>query len=306
MKTRIKKTYWCHLLAIGYLFIFFLTSCEKEITPYAPGEGQEAYVNFYSAVEVVAQRQTEPLHENNMIYIQDSVKSELFPYVFPTFTNTTSDGRQFPEIAGSDITPTWTGNNDQIRSNVFWQPLPMNDFYRFIFTSTNKVFLKDITLSLAPKSFTMLYLTESPESDNAYTIVAVPAGELKGVEKKVKVQVVNLATDWGSIDIVLTDRNGDIVDTNLPENLAFGKYSTYALLDPQYANGYKKLALRIRKHGEENFTLSTNIDAVPGSSYIVVVKGFAKEATRYIKKSNTEQARIEITPSLRVHNRRLY
>lgn len=288
-------------IVIGIALIALLNSCKKDIETYIPGDGQEAYVNFYNATEIIHHSGNLDLAKNNMIYVNDSLKNDYFQRQFFKFSDLKFDGRQFPNMHGNwpDV---WTGPGQVNGSQVLWQPMPQADFYRFIFTSVNKVFLKDITASLAPKSYTTFYLAESPESDNDYTIVSVPV-EPKGIEGRVKIQVVNLSTDWGPIDVVLTDKVGNIVETDLPQNLGFSKYSPYAELDIKYANDYKQLVLKIRQHGSENFTLSTTVDALSESTYAIVVKGFANETTRYIKTSDTENLRVQVAPGLRVHNR---
>lgn len=291
-------------IVIALFVLGTISGCEKEITPYVPGHGEESYVNFYNAVEAIAQDESQNLSIDNMIYINDSVKNEYLQPAFSKFTSTVKDGRQFPHTFTSNyLHNIWAGNI--FSGNVYWLPLPAQDFYRFIFTSANKSFLKDITLSIAPKSFTTLYLTESPHADNEYAIIAVPVSPVRKVGK-VQIQVVNLATDWGNIDAVLTDRKGNEIPTALPSNLGFGKYSDFIEVDPTYADEYNQLVIKFRKHGESRFTLTTAISAIPGRAYSIVTKGFANEALRYIKKSDNQDVSVKIIPSLRVHNRIIY
>lgn len=288
-------------IATCLMLMILLGACKKEIDTYIPGNGQEAYVNFYNSSEIIHQSSKINLAENNMIYINDSVKNEFFQREFFQFSNLRLGNRQFPKMY-SNWPDVWGGPGQIAGNQVYWQPMPPADFYRFIFTSVNKVFLKEITTPLSPKSFTTLYMVESPESEDAYTIVKVPV-EPKGVKGKVKIQVVNLATDWGPIDVVMMDGKENVLNTNLPQNLGFGKYSVYTELDTQDANEYKQLVLKIRQHGSENFTLITTIDAIPESTYTLVVKGFANETMRSIKTTNSENFRMQIVPNLRVQIR---
>jgi len=112
-----------------------------------------------------------------------------------------------------------------------------------------KIFLKDTTINLNPKTYTTQYITESPTTDEDYIIVTVPL-ELKGTQGKVRVQIVNLATDWGAIDVWQVDRDNRLVTSALPLNLDFAEYSAYVELDIASADSNNNLLLKFRKHGE--------------------------------------------------------
>ncbi len=283
------------------LIITLFPACSEQFEPYVPGNGQEAYFNFYNASEAAYQGDHT---KGNMIYINDSVKTDLFPYAYPQFSDNRFDSRQFPKSVTSTVTfqnIPWSGNSD-----VYWMGLPATEGpYRFIFTSVNKTYLEEISLSPAPKSFYCLYLTESPEANDAYTVVDVPV-ELEGVEGKVKIQVVNLSPDFGAVEVVLADDENNEVETGLPKALGFGQYSPYAEIDTANANKYGQLVCKFRQSGEEEFLLTAVVEAVPGSNYTLVLKGFINETERYIKTSNEEYARVRVFPDPRVHTRRVY
>lgn len=296
MKTLSRKIFW--LLISG---CWFVNSCSEVVDSVVPGNGNEAYINFYSAIEAISQsRGEDSLAYNNMIYVNDSVPNEVFRY-FPAFSANFGDDRQYPW----SVTGISEVSDGSVRSgDIFYLPI-MADSYKFIFTSCNRVFLKDTTISLKPKIYTTQYITESPVADDAYTIVTAPV-ELKGTAGKVRVQIVNLATDWGAIDVWQVDKDNTLVPSALPANLAFGAYSAYAELDVADADSNNNLVLKFRGHGETGAKLSTIVPAISGSAYTLVVQGFIGESVRRIKKSNTEYASIQIFPSLRVNQRRVY
>lgn len=302
------KTIRVHHLLIGIVaccHMGIFTACEENYAPDVPGNGQEAYVNFYHAAEAVIQGafpDGTSLLENNMVYINDSLENEHFPGRFPQFSRLAmrADGRQYPDdiSAGRSL---YSGGGE-----VFWLPLaPRETPHRFIFTSVNKVFLQETDLQLAPRSFTTLYLAESPETESSYTIVNVPV-ELEGIDGKVKLQVVNLSPDWGAIDAVLMDKDGNETDSALPLNVGFGEYGAYAEIDTAMANKQHQLVVKFRKSGESSFLLSTAIETSSGSNYTLVIKGFVDAATRSVKIGDNQNLMVEVSPNLRVHKRRMY
>lgn len=292
----------CTIILFGCL----LAACGK--TDIAPGAAQEAYVNFYNASEVLLQGK---LTKDNMVYVNDSISNEHFRN-FPQFSNAPSLAgfREYP-IAVT-VGPSSIAGNNQIAippgigyNPVFWLPVLGGD-YRFIYTSVNKVYLQDTTLSLSPQSFVMQYLVESKEADDAYRIISVPV-EHKPAEGKVRIQVVNLSPDIDELEVVRVDRNGNLVQESLPSSLAFGAYSTYADIDTagsSHTGG--QLILRFRKTGSTETLVPVGVPANPSSVFSLVFQGFETETVRRIKTKNDEYQQVKVTPNLRVNKRRTF
>lgn len=298
MNTKKSIIYITNCWLIGFVF----SACTENFDSIVPSGGNDAYINFYNAMEVALQSTAaDSLAFDNYIYVNDSVPGAQFKN-FPQFSQSfTDDGRQYPsQFTGVPLVTDIAGGS----GGVYWMPV-IADTYKFIFTSRNKVFLKDTTITLTPKTYTVQYITESPVSDSAYTIVTAPV-ELKGTKGKTRVQVVNLATDWGPIDVYQVDTDDNEMATGLPQNLSFGKHGDYAELDVKSANNYNKLVLKFRKHGETGARVTVSLPALSGSSYTLVVQGFTGEAKRYIKKNNTGYLAIDIAPNPRVNIRRVF
>ena len=279
-----------------------LSACSENVTDIVPGNDNVAYVNFYNAMEAAHQSlPSDSLGFYNMIYVNDSVPTAVFRN-FPQFSESAlDDKRQYPfHFTGTPyITDIAGGYGD-----VFWMPITA-DTYKFIYTSRFKVFLKDTTVSLKPNTYTTQYITESPTTDSTYTVVTVPV-EPKAVQGKVRVQIINLSTDWGAIDVYQVDADGKVLTSTLPVNLSFGAYSAYAELDTANADKNNKLVLKFRKNGESAASLTTTVPAISGSTYTLVVQGFINETVRRIKKSNTRYISVDVMPDLRVNSRRMY
>jgi hypothetical protein len=302
-KVNKNRTFLIPLLGVGGLFLLqLLSSCSENIADIVPGNGNVAYVNFYNAMEAAHQSlPSDSLGFYNMIYVNDSVSNTKFRS-FPQFSESTlDDKRQYPfHFTGTPyITDIAGGYGD-----VFWMPITA-DTYKFIYTSRFKVFLKDTTVVLKPNTYTTQYIAESPATDSTYTVVTVPV-EPKAVQGKVRVQIVNLATDWGAIDVYQVDEDGKKLTSTLPVNLSFGGYSPYAELDIANADKNNKLVLKFRKNGETAASLTTTVSAISGSTYTLVVQGFINETMRRIKKSNTGYISVDVMPDLRVNNRKMY
>ena len=290
---------------IGGLLLLLMCcfqSCSENVADIIPGNGNDTYINFYNAIEAARQGlATDSLGYYNMIYVNDSVPNAVFKK-FPQFSDAGSDDkRQYPyHFTGTDYVTDIAGGF----GDVFWMPIAEGK-YKFIYTSRFKTFLKDTAVVLTRKTYTTQYITESPESNSAYTIVTVPV-EPKAVQGKVRVQIVNLATDLGAIDVYQVDDNGKELTSTLPTNLSFGAYSPYAELDTAGANKNNKLVLKFRKNGESTASLTTTVPAISGSTYTLLVQGFINETVRRIKKSNTGYISVDVMPDLRVNSRRMY
>lgn len=287
-------------LGAGLLIGIGLASCSESVDSIIPADGNIAYINFFNLSEVIRQSTDYTLSHGNMVYVNDSVPNGNFKN-FPQFAEGNSDDvRAYPRhFTGTDVVV------DYVSSGVYWMPIAA-DSYKFIFTSAGKVFLKDTTVTLAPDTYTTQYLVESPKADSAYTIVNVPV-EPKAVEGKVRVQVVNLATDLGPVDVVQADDAGNEVASDLPQNLGFGSYNAqYTELDVATAGSNNRLLLKFRKSGNSEDLQTFALTATSGSTYTLVLRGFEKSAVRRMKIGENQYATEEITPALRVLSLRTY
>ena len=288
-------------LMIGGILCF--TACTEDPHVVLPGNGMEAYINFFNSSEAIS---SGSLYTNNMIYINDSIQQAPF-YRFPQFPDYPNPYREYPRFASG----TDRGPNGQVfvppganYHNIFWMPVASGS-YKFIFTSVNKVYLKDTTVVLPPKSLITQYLVESPEADDAYRIVTVPV-EQKGMAGKVRIQVVNLATDLGRIDIYRSAKDGSLIPSDLPANLDFGGYSPYAEVDTTGSAATNNLIfLKVRRSGNTDVLLTAAVPAASGSSFTIMVQGFSRQAVRRIKSGNSAYTTVTVTPNLRISIRRI-
>ncbi|WP_256009076.1 DUF4397 domain-containing protein [Desertivirga xinjiangensis] len=287
MRRKITSYYY---LILGLLLCS--AACQK--TEQIAGEGQDTYINFYNASEVLQQYRS--YSEQNQIIINDSVPGARNR---PQFSST-DDFRQFPRhLTGTDAVI------DGPAGDIYWLPM-MADTYRFTYTSVNKNYLVDTAVTLLPKTFTTQYLVESPEAEEAYRILTVPV-ERKGIAGKVRVQVVNLSPDFGNLEVVRVGQEGRQIATDLPGDLSFGSYSPYAELDTAGSSEtYGKLVLQFRKSGSSETVLTAAIDAIPKSSHTIVFQGFERETPRRIKTGDGEYEQAIVAPNLRVKVRRVF
>lgn len=295
MKISIKRHYYWTL---GVLLC--LTACEKKEV--LPGNGQDTYMNFYNASEVL--QQDGSLAANNLILINDSLKGQPQQ---PQFSGT-DDFRQYPRhLTGTDavidvLYPPFAGLSYNV---VYWMPF-IADRYKFAYTSVNQTSLVDTTISLQPKTFTTQYLVESPAADNAYLVLNIPV-ERQGTSGKVRVQVVNLSPDFGPLEVYRTDNQGRRVTSTLPAALNTHAYTAYVDLDTTGASKtYNKIVLNFCKSGSSEVVLTKAVDAISSSTYSVVFQGFEKTTNRRIKTGNNEFQQVTVAPNLRVNVRRIF
>ncbi len=304
MNKTITHKHWIYMLLIPFWGII-AGACSENIEPYEPGDGQGAYVNFYHAMEAIRQgAAADSLYRDNMIYINDSIKGSMFNRVSsPRFEYSPQDDvSQYPlTITGSPYVNDYVSNwyMDR-RVDVYWLPLMAGD-YRFIFTSRDKTFLKEDVVPLAPKSLNTLYITESPETEDAYAIVNVPV-EVTGVPGKTKVNVVNLSPDLGKISVSWVGAGNET--SLMGENIGFGQYTRFAELDTADAAA-GVFHIQVGKQGGGTLR-SHSLPASPGGVYTVVLQGFSESAERRIKKSNDAYSTVNVSPNLRLTQRRLY
>lgn len=286
-----------NLYGILSLLLLF-AACKKNAV--IPGNGQETYINFYNASEVLQQNSS--LSMSNQIIVNDSLKGQRQPQF-----SSTDDFRQFPRhLTGAeivvDIIYPPAGLNYDV---VYWMPF-MAENYRFSYTSVNKTAIADTMVSLQTKAFTTQYLVESPAADNAYRVLTIPV-ERKGTSGKVRVQLINLSPDFGALEVYRSDQDGNRVSSQLPSALAQDTHSPYIELDTVgISKTYNKLILKFCKSGSSEVVLTKAVDAIPNSSYSVVFQGFEKATSRRIKINATDYRRVTVSPNLRVNVRRIF
>lgn len=274
-----------------------LAACKK--TDVTPGNGQEAYVNFYNASEVLQQNMSFSM--NNQIIINDSLPGQVQPEFSPT-----DDFRQFPRhLTGSAVIDAVYPPAGLTYDVVYWMALTSNQ-YRFRYTSVNKTAITDTAVNLQPKSFTAQYLVESPQAENAYRMLNVPV-ERKGVPGKVRLQVINLSPDFGPLEVYRADQDGNRVSSQLPTALATDSYSSYVEVDTTgAAKTYNKILLKFCKSGTSEVVLTKAVDAISNSCYSIVFQGFERSTQRRLKTGNGDFETVTVSPNLRVNIRRTF
>jgi len=284
---------------LAFAAALMLGACQKS-GDIAPGNGQDAYLNFYNASEVLQQNMT--LSANNLILINDTV-----PGANQLQFSQTDDFRQFPQtITGNqfnvDIHPVPAGMNYNV---VFWMPVLAGN-HHITYTATKNADLKDTTVTISAKSFTTQYLVESPVSNDAYRVVTVPEERL-GTAGKVRVKVINLSPDLGPMEVIRTDKDGNAILESLPAALKYGEHSPYADIDTAGISKTRgQLLLKFRKSGSNAVLLTKVIDAIPNTSFTMVLQGFEKETVRRIKTASQTFQTVTVNPNLRVNVRRIF
>jgi len=282
-----------------------MTACDNEITPLTDS-ANTAWINFYNASEVL--NTDYALRTDNLVFINDTVPNGAFNR-FPYFSLLGSDRRQYPASMVQN-----TGQVDDIifKSNeydaVYWLPVAPGE-YRTIYTSVNRLLLKDTTLSLSGTSHTTQYLVESPEADTAYRIITVPEDQ-KREQGKVRVRFVHLAWDTEPLKI-FRDRQGNRDYSGLPQDISFGNYSAYATLDTTGIALTKAIVLKFHT-GEDSNTLllSVKIPANLGASFVVLIQGVRQERQRRIVSGTLadgilQYKTVNVKPNLRINMRRI-
>lgn len=281
--------------------LFFLASCEEVSIEQSFPAGLYANVNFFNASEVMNQNSS--LQGGNMVYINDSVPKPpflQFPIFEVKYPGLGNDMRQYPQAGVGRNPEVVIPDNYQV---VYYMPVAVGT-YRFIFTGSGKVFLKDIDATLEKDSYNTFYLTESPEADDTYRITAVPE-ERKGAEGKIRVRVVHLAPDAESLSVMKADG----FSAGLPP-LKFGSYSPYIELDTIGASqNFGNVVLKFSDNSNPTELLvSAAVPAVEGSSFIILVQGFRKPANRKILVgSNPDMVQsVTVQPNFRTNLRRTH
>lgn len=290
-----------------YAMFAVLVSCKKEADPVVTNE-EVSYVNFYNAAEALVVQQD--LRNGNMLYINDSTMTDYGSLKYPSFFAGNTDKRVYPQDAsnlGSPVIPPGAGYDP-----VIWMPIQKGT-YKFIYTSMNKNYLKELLYPLEGKgSRTCFYLAENPESDESYSIVAVTE-EAAPRDGKVRLRVVHLGTDAGKLSLKRIDKNGQATELGLPQNISFGSYSAYTSLDTAGASQTGKLILlRIfqNKPLGTSELMTVAVPALPNTAFTLLVQGFASSASRRILTGRNSSGgpvyrTVTVPANIRAHLRRV-
>lgn len=273
-----------------------LAACKK--SDVTPGNGMEAYVNFYNASEVLQQNIS--LSMNNLIVINDSLPGQVQPQF-----SSTDDFRQFPRYLSATVVDVVYPPAGLTYDVVYWMAFN-SERYRFAYTSINKTQIADTAINLRAKTFATQYLVESPAADDAYRILTVPV-ERSGTAGKVRLQLINLSPDFGPLSVYRTDHEGNPVSSQLPTALSTNKYSSYVELDTTgISKTYNKIILKFAKSGSSEVLLTKAVEAVSNSCYSVVFQGFERSTRRRIKINDTDYRTVTVSPNIRVNVRRIF
>lgn len=300
--------HWKYLLwiIIGGCFLY---SCDEKVGDMLPADGNIAYVNFVNSGEGFLYSGNENLQQGNCLFINDSISNPPFDnynnrvnylFTFDGDLNNSSYIRRLPLSYYS-----LTGDGDNGAGDVYWMGIKAGS-YKFIYTSKNKTYLQYIEATLEKESYNMYYLTESPESDSAYSIVHATIERRNRKEGTVGLQIIHLSPDAGTVNVVRVNPEGSTINSSLPQNLSFGQNAYTELPIDNTKNTYERLLLRfIKANGNENL-LSVSIPAESGAVYTLMFRGFLQQTARRVKKDNNNYTKVMVMPDLRASVRRVF
>lgn len=293
----------CLLAAI----LGLLTACEENLDDTLPADGNVAYVNFVNAGEVFLYSVDNMLYRDNYLFLNDSVNNAPFDSYngkvsYPAVFNyePALDIRQFPR----HFTANPFAVDNSARGDVYWLPVHTGD-YRFIFTSKDKTYLYTQNTTLGRQTYQVLYLVESPETDDAYTVVNVPIERKDRLDGSVTVQFVNLSPDAGEVEAYCVDAAGNELVTATETPLAFGEYASAELTTAGTQDTYNGILIRFRRPGGEDLQ-AVSIPANSGAVYTVLLRGFAQQTERKVKEDNETTVSVTVLPDLRCSVRRVF
>lgn len=278
-----------------------LISCEKEITPLIDTE-QQAFVNFFDASEVLRKSK----FSASPIYINDSIPHAPFQLAFPYFD--TNEGERFYpfSVYSHRSVPNYVVNPDyRIYDPVYWLPMDQ-DNYKFIFSSWEKVFVKDTTLHLPSQQFTSVYISDDPAVDGEFKVLAL-SEEHRRTEGKVRVRFIHLSSDAGKIKVSRRDATGAEIHEDLSTGLTNGEVTEYLEIDTVGTSATNNNILLTFYDAEnpDKILYVKALPAIPGSSFVAVILGNREATTRKLKSIGTTYETVEIDPNFRVSLRRI-
>ena len=282
-------------------------ACTRKVDVVLPGP-PDASVNFYNASEVLSSPITSGKGNANCVFVDDST---LPGYVRQMqFYSSSISGEQRVQPAGETVVPVGLINQYFSYEVPAWLRVSAGN-HRVIFTGSGGYFVADTTLDFPLNSLTSFYLAESPESDDAYRLLAVPekwAG-LPTDPSKVLVRFIDCCPDLDELKCYRVGRSGEPVVSAMH----FGTTTSYISLDiAGVAASGNLILLRLFTGKDTTSTLlSVGIPAAPGASYVVLVQGFYKEAVRRVQigvnaNGTRRDTLVTVSPRLRMSLRRTY
>lgn len=296
---------------LAYCLIGTLFSCEENMEPALPADGEIAYVNFVNLGEAFLYGVNDTLYRDNRLYINDSINNppydkynnrSRYPIVF------TTEGISKPELIRQY--PTTVTGISSVQDNsggggVHFLPMHAGD-YRFIYTSRDRTYLHTANETLQKNSYNMLYLVESPDTDAAYTVISVAVEMKERIKDKVTVLFVNLSPDAGEVEAYRVDAAGNEIAADLPAPLSFGHYAPAELSLEGTEDTHNSILLRFRHPGAGDELQAVAVPAEKGAVYTLLLRGFTQLTERKIKKDNENYAEVTIFSDLRCTLRRVF
>jgi hypothetical protein len=309
MRTALKTQKKASFVGIALtMAVFLIVACSKDVPDALPANGDVAYVNFVNVGEAFLYgTQEDMLQRENRIYFNDSINNAPFDKYnhqgqYPAEFSAESglDIRQYPQH--------FTGNNIIIDNNaqgdVYWLPLHSGD-YRFIFTSRDRTYLHTTSTALDRQTFYQLYLVESPESEESYTVVEAPLQRPERVDGQITVQFVHLSPDAGDVEVYRVDSEGNELATATDAPFSFGENAMVSLSMEGIEATFNRILLRFRSPGGADLH-ALSVPAQSGAVYTVLLRGFAQQTERKVKIDNQNSVSVTVLPNLRSSIRRVF
>lgn len=285
-----------------------LTACSKDLPDVLPANGEVAYVNFVNAGEAFLYgSQEDMLQRENRIYVNDSINNA-------PFDSYNHQGRYPAEFSGENgldirqYPQHFTGNNiivdNSAQGDVYWLPVHAGD-YRFIYTSRDRTFLHTTNTSVARGTYYQLYLVESPESEESYTMVEASMQQGERVDGQITIQFVHLSPDAGQVEVYRVDAEGNEVAAATDIPFSFSEKATISLPIEGAETTFNRILLRFRTPGGADLH-ALSVPAKSGAVYTVLLRGFAKQTERKIKVANQSSIGVTVLPDLRSTVRRVF
>ena len=279
-----------YTLSAGILLMLFLSACKKNST--AEEDNPAAALNLYSASDVQVKQSL-----NRYVFIDmpvDTVPAQNL--AVPVFTN---DQQEYPVVY-----------HDPYHLITYTRMTAGS--HRLLFTDTGRLVIHDTALILAKDSYTTLYITDAGHTGEPASYQSLSVAEDRhGTRGRVRVRVINLSPDIGSISCYQEKADGKTLFSPLPQQLAFCKASDYVELDTTGATD-GKLNLRVIADDDPlNPLVLTRIPASPGHAYVMVVQGFRQATTRQVPFGKNADGSLkyrttDITANVRVTLRQSY
>ncbi|ASZ12463.1 DUF4397 domain-containing protein [Chitinophaga pendula] len=266
------SAYLYGLLCCSVWFI----SCQKNIDPVLPENGNLIKINYYNSSDVLSKYTIGGLG----IFVD-------------TLANRASVRLPFFDLSASPPKLEYPIVNNTIKSIVYMNygsgshrfrthyMVPDTTIAGAVFGVLPDTLLVDTTFILKSSTNTLMYLADKPGVKNqqrlGFTLIAVPVAQpLPEDSNTVQLCIVNTSPDAGPLLCKRVKPDGSFTIENLPQQLQYGQYTDYIKLSPKEAsNGL--IGLRIYNSNSGTELVNTAVPANAGHAYIISVRGFAME-----------------------------